>query len=167
MPNERLRAALLESGLTPYTLGDELGVDHKTVERWIAGRIPYRRHRYVVATRLGVDESYLWPGALARGPGHLRVTRARSSTIYPHRWDAPRETWARLFASAEQEIGVLVYAACSWPRTPESRRSSSTRPAPGCGCACCSAIPDSPEVAQRGRTKASMTPSRRRSATRW
>ena len=110
MPNERLRAALLESGLTPYSLGDELGVDHKTVERWIAGRIPYRKHRYIVSTRLGVDESYLWPGALPKE----QVTSASQGeilTIYPHRWDAPRETWKRLFSSAQQEIGVLVYAA--------------------------------------------------------
>ena len=88
MPNERLRAALLESGLTPYTLGDELGVDHKTVERWIAGRTPYRRHRYVVATRLGVDEVYLWPGALPKD----QVTSASQGeilAIHPHRWDVP------------------------------------------------------------------------------
>jgi hypothetical protein len=109
MPNERLRAALLESGLTPYTLGDELGVDHKTVERWIAGRTPYRRHRYVVAIRLGKDEVYLWPDALTRD----QVTAASESevlAIYPHRSDVPRDAWARLFESAEQEIGVLVYA---------------------------------------------------------
>src|SRR6266496_2137326 len=62
MPNERLRAALLERGLTPTALAEELGVDHKTVERWIGGRVPYRRHRYAIATQLGVDEVYLWPG---------------------------------------------------------------------------------------------------------
>ncbi len=37
MPNERLRAALLERGLTPAALGEEIGVDQKTVERWIVG----------------------------------------------------------------------------------------------------------------------------------
>jgi hypothetical protein len=31
MPNERLRAALLEHGVTPALLGEEIGVDHKTV----------------------------------------------------------------------------------------------------------------------------------------
>ena len=66
MPNERLRAALLQRGLTPATLGGQLGVDQKTVERWISGRVPYRRHRYEVASRLGVDEVYLWPEALSR-----------------------------------------------------------------------------------------------------
>ena len=66
MPNERLRAALLQHGVTPAAIGSELGVDQKTVERWIAGRLPYRRYRYALATRLGVDESYLWPDALPR-----------------------------------------------------------------------------------------------------
>jgi hypothetical protein len=61
-----LHAVLLERGLT---LGDEIGVDHKTVERWVADRQPYRKHRYIVATRLKKDESYLWPGALPRDRG--------------------------------------------------------------------------------------------------
>jgi hypothetical protein len=43
-----------------------LGVAHKTVERWIAGRVPYRRTRYAIAAKLGVDETYLWPDALSR-----------------------------------------------------------------------------------------------------
>jgi transcriptional regulator with XRE-family HTH domain len=109
MPNERLRAALLERGITPATLGDELGVDHKTVERWISGRIPYRKYRYAVASRLGVDEVYLWPDALPR-----EVVGAASESellaVYPHRWEVPRDAWERLFAAAGQEIGVLVYS---------------------------------------------------------
>ena len=41
MANERLRAALLERGLMPNALAAELGVDNKTVERWISGHLPY------------------------------------------------------------------------------------------------------------------------------
>lgn len=109
MPNERLRAALLERGLTPAALGDELGVDHKTVERWVAGRTPYRKHRYAVSARLAMDEAYLWPDALSRE----QVAAASDSevvAIYPHRSDVPHDAWERLFSSAEREIGVLVYA---------------------------------------------------------
>ncbi len=65
MPNERLRALLLERGVTPAKLADAVEVDPKTIERWIvAGRVPYRRHRYSVAAFFGVDESYIWPGVL-------------------------------------------------------------------------------------------------------
>ena len=39
MPNERLRALLLERGVTPAKLSEAVQVDPKTIERWIvAGR---------------------------------------------------------------------------------------------------------------------------------
>jgi transcriptional regulator with XRE-family HTH domain len=109
MPNERLRAALLQRGMTTTALADKLAVDHKTVERWVSGRVPYRRHRYAVADHLGVDEVYLWPDALSRD----QVAAASASEIvavYPHRSEVPREVWKRLFDEAETDIGVLVYA---------------------------------------------------------
>jgi transcriptional regulator with XRE-family HTH domain len=109
MPNERLRAALLERGITPAAIGGELGVDQKTVERWINGRIPYRRHRYALATRLGVDEVYLWPDALS--PDVVgAASEAEILAVYPHRQEAPRDAWINLFTAAEQEIAILVYA---------------------------------------------------------
>ena len=35
MPNERLRALLLERGVTPAKLSEAVQVDPKTIERWI------------------------------------------------------------------------------------------------------------------------------------
>ena len=109
MPNERLRAALLERGLTPALLGEQLGVDQKTVERWVSGRLPYRKHRYAVAARLAMDEAYLWPDALSREQVSA-ASEGEVVAIYPHRSDVPHDAWQRLFSSAEREIGVLVYA---------------------------------------------------------
>ena len=57
MANERLRALLLERRVTTAKLAEAVQVDAKTVERWIvAGRVPYRKHRYNVAAFFGVDE---------------------------------------------------------------------------------------------------------------
>ncbi|WP_187280911.1 helix-turn-helix transcriptional regulator, partial [Microbispora sp. CSR-4] len=43
MANERLRAALLERGVSIAELATAIQVDPKTVERWITkGRAPYR-----------------------------------------------------------------------------------------------------------------------------
>jgi transcriptional regulator with XRE-family HTH domain len=109
LSNERLRAALLKNGLTPAQLAQRLEVDVKTAERWVGGRPPYRKHRYTVATLLGVDESYLWPDALSRD----EVAAASGSeiiTLYPHRWAVPREVWAQHFAGAEDEIDMLTMA---------------------------------------------------------
>jgi transcriptional regulator with XRE-family HTH domain len=110
MRNERLRALLLERGKTPDQLADAAQVDAKTVERWITkGRIPYRRHRFEVATFLGVDESYIWPDALGRDEVAV-VSESEVVAVYPHRSEVPRDVWGHLFSAAEQEIGVLVYS---------------------------------------------------------
>ena len=110
MPNERLRALRLESGETPDKLAEALNVDPKTVERWISkGRTPYRAHRYAVAAFFGVDESYIWPDALGRDQV-AAVSESEIVAVYPHRSEVPRDVWEHLFSSAEEEIGVLVYA---------------------------------------------------------
>lgn len=110
MPNERLRALLLERQVTPAALSEELRVDRKTIERWImADRVPYRRHRYAVAAYFGVDEAYIWPNALDRDE-IIAASESEIVAVYPHRWAVPRETLERLFSSAEREVGALVYA---------------------------------------------------------
>jgi transcriptional regulator with XRE-family HTH domain len=150
MANERLRATLLERGLTPATLGDEIGVDQKTVERWITlGRTPYRKHRFAVAARLGVDEKYLWPGALSKE----QVAAASDSevlAIYPHRSDVPREAWERLFKAAERDIGVLVYAGLFLAEDPVLQKVLADRASAGVRTRILLGDPDSPQVAERG-----------------
>jgi transcriptional regulator with XRE-family HTH domain len=149
MTNERLRAALLERGLTPAALGEHLGVDHKTVERWITGRTPYRKYRYAVATRLGVDERYLWPSALSRE----QVTAASDDevvAIYAHRSDVPRELWSHLFKAAENEIGVLVYAGLFLSEDAVVRKILAEKAQTGVRVRILLGDPDSAQVAERG-----------------
>src|SRR5215813_14431145 len=105
MPNERLRALLLERGETPDKLAEAVQVDPKTVERWVTkGRIPYRAHRYAVAAFFGVDESYIWPDALGRDQV-TAVSESEIVAVYPHRSEVPRDVWEHLFSQAEREIG--------------------------------------------------------------
>ena len=149
MPNERLRAALLERGLTPSELGEELGVDQKTVQRWIAGRVPYRRHRYAVASRLFVDETYLWPDALSRDQV-AAMSEGEVLAIYPHRNDVPRDSWERLFASAEREIGVLVYAGLFLAEDAVLQGILAEKAQSGVRLRMLLGDPDSHQVAERG-----------------
>jgi transcriptional regulator with XRE-family HTH domain len=152
MPNERLRAALLERGLTPARLGEELGVDHKTVERWIAGRTPYRRHRFAVASRLKVDEVYLWPDALSRD----QVASASDSevlAIYPHRSDVPRDLWEQVFAAAERDIGVLVYSGLFLVEDVGVQKTLEDKARSGVRVRVLLGDPDSPQVAERGASE--------------
>src|ERR1022692_2299149 len=149
MPNERLRVALLERGLTLAVLGHELGVDQKTVERWIAGRVPYRKYRYAVAARLKVDEEYLWPGALSRE----QVAAASDSeivSVYSRRSAVPQDAWERLFRAAESDIGVLVYSGLFLAEDAEVQKILAAKASAGVRVRVLLGDPDSPQVASRG-----------------
>ena len=151
MPNERLRALLLERGVTPAKLSETVQVDPKTIERWItAGRVPYRRHRYSVSAFFGVDESYIWPGAIDQD----QVAAAAKSEIvavYPHRWSVPRETWEHFFAQAKEEIGALVYSGMFMAEDIGVHRLFAERARNGARVRILLGDPDSPEMELRGR----------------
>ena len=109
MANERLRDALQSRGITPVRLADELGVDSKTVERWITkGRVPYPKYRHVVAAKLNERECYLWPSVVS-GVKAEQVSGAEIVKFYPHRNFVPIDLWDRLFDSAVVCIDILVY----------------------------------------------------------
>jgi transcriptional regulator with XRE-family HTH domain len=149
MPNERLRAALLQRGISATSLAEKLAVDHKTVERWVSGRTPYRRHRFAIAEQLGVDEVYLWPEALSRD----QVAAASASelvAVYPHRTEVPRDVWGRLFEEAETEIGVLVYSGLWLAEDSGVQRTLAEKARAGVRVRILLGDPASAEVAERG-----------------
>ncbi len=148
MPNDRLRTAMLERGVTPAGLAESLKVDPKSVERWISGRTPYRRHRYAVAAHLGVDEVYLWPDAFSAD----QVANASESeiiNIYPHRWTVPSELWRNFFDNAQHEIGVLVYSGFFLSEDAGVRRIFREKADAGARVRILLGDPDAETVAQR------------------
>ncbi|TQS46180.1 DUF5919 domain-containing protein [Cryptosporangium phraense] len=150
MANERLRAALLEQGLTPDSVAAVAGVDPKTAERWVTqARIPYRRHRYLVAALLRLDENYLWPDALTPEQA-ADASESEIVTVYPHRWAVPRDSWGRLFRTAESEISVLVYAGTFLADDNGMVRLFADKADAGVRVRLLLGDPDSPHVAQRG-----------------
>jgi transcriptional regulator with XRE-family HTH domain len=59
--NENLRGALERAGLTDEQFAEIVQVDPRTVQRWLSGRAPYRRHRARIARALDLTEPELWP----------------------------------------------------------------------------------------------------------
>ncbi|MEH0985960.1 helix-turn-helix domain-containing protein [Micromonospora sp. CPCC 205556] len=60
--NDALRVALSDTGHTTESLAAQVGVDPKTVARWLTeGRIPHPRHRFTAAEALGRDVADIWP----------------------------------------------------------------------------------------------------------
>jgi hypothetical protein len=107
--NEMLRRALFRARLGEEDVAAHLGVDPKTVRRWLEGRLPYPRHRLALSHLLGADEADLWPEVHAARAARSRPEEIRA--VYPHRWAVPHEVWRQLFESAEREIGILAYSA--------------------------------------------------------
>jgi transcriptional regulator with XRE-family HTH domain len=150
MPNERLRALLLERGETPDKLAEAVNVNPKTVERWVTkGRTPYRAHRYAVAAFLGVDESYIWPDALGRDQV-TAVSESEIVAVYPHRSEVPRDVWEHLFSAAEREIGVLVYSGLFLSEDARVQRILKAKAGGGVRVRILLGDPDSQVVADRG-----------------
>jgi transcriptional regulator with XRE-family HTH domain len=107
--NEPLRQALVRAGLREDDVAAQLGVDPKTVRRWLSGRVPYPSSRAALANLVGAEEADLWP--YAGGPLTIRARPEELTAVYPHRWAIPRDVWKRFFESAEHEIAVLAYSA--------------------------------------------------------
>jgi transcriptional regulator with XRE-family HTH domain len=109
MTNDRLRDALLRKGLLPDQLAEELGVDPKTVERWITqGRTPYPKYRHRIAALVRESEQYLWPDALTETQA-ARVNDSEIIKVYSHRSLVPADLWDRLLDRATEQIDILVY----------------------------------------------------------
>lgn len=146
--NDALRGALAAAGLEQVDVAARLSVDPKTVERWIAGRLPHPRNRAAVAQLVGIDAERLWPtdsGARKRGRfgGEVRA-------IYPHRFAVPRETWLRLFDGAETEISILVYSGLFLAEDSGVTKLLTEKARAGVRVRIVLGDPDSREVAHRG-----------------
>lgn len=110
MANHRLRSALAAHDMTTTGLAAAVGVDPKSVERWLTqDRIPHRGTRARVATALGHEETYLWP-SLRMGPGTTSATSSELTTVWPTRDSIPGDVWRSLSSRVRRRLDVLVYS---------------------------------------------------------
>jgi transcriptional regulator with XRE-family HTH domain len=149
--NERLRAAIVDRGLTLEKVAERLGVAPKTVERWISdpSRKPYRRFQYATASLLQQDVSYLWPDERTAA----EVTEAGNAEllkIYPHRSTVPNSLWPTLYAGAREHFDVLAYSAFWLTEDAAFLRLVREKSAAGLHMRFMLGDPDSAAVAQRG-----------------
>jgi transcriptional regulator with XRE-family HTH domain len=146
--NENLRQALLRARLREEDVATRLDVDPKTVRRWLEGRVPYPANRTALADLLSANQSDLWPEV--GGPLIARTRPEELGTIYPHRWAIPRETWARFFAAAEHEIGILAYSALFLAEDAGLLRTIADKGRSGVKVHIALGDPNGPRVAERG-----------------
>jgi hypothetical protein len=142
---EPLRRALAGARLRDIDVAKTLGVDPKTVQRWLGGRLPQPRHRWGLADLLSLHEYDLWPhlaGVPSIGP--------EVYATYPHRGSVPRDVWRQLYDSAEQQIDILVYSGLFLAEDVEMIRLLGEKAQAGIAVRVLLGDPDSPHVNQRG-----------------
>ncbi|MGH3872878.1 MAG: XRE family transcriptional regulator [Pseudonocardiaceae bacterium] len=142
---EPLRRALAGARLRDIDVAKTLGVDPKTVQRWLSGRLPQPRHRWGLSDLLSLHEYDLWPhlaGVPSIGP--------EVYATYPHRGSVPRDVWRQLYAGAQHQIGILVYSGLFLAEDVEMIRLLGAQAKAGVAVRLILGDPDSPNVSQRG-----------------
>jgi hypothetical protein len=149
--NERLRSCITGARLTISDVAAQVGVDPKTVERWIVlGRVPHRSHRWATASLLGTDEAYLWP-EIADQKQTQAASTAELITLYPNRGVVPAALWRGLLDGAADCIDVLVFAGLFLPDGyPEIANLLVARAEQGTKVRLALGDPDSEAVRRRG-----------------
>ncbi|WUO83260.1 helix-turn-helix domain-containing protein [Streptomyces caniferus] len=107
--NTALKDAMERAGVRPHQLALKVGVDHKTVSRWLTypERAPREGTRADVGQALGVDPVTLWPKSVQSRvkTGHDREIVA----AYPFRSAAPTSLWASLIDGSSQNLTFAGY----------------------------------------------------------
>ncbi|MGB5952640.1 MAG: DUF5919 domain-containing protein, partial [Ornithinimicrobium sp.] len=153
MTNERLRSAILiDAGLTFQQFGEQLGVDPKTVERWVTkDRIPHRTHRINASAHLGKTDIYLWPSTGDNAQAQS-ATRSEFIDLHPSRGAVPTGTWTDLIDSAQESLDILAFAGSFLHDSiPEFTERLAARAKGGVRVRLLFGDPDSEAVARRGR----------------
>src|SRR5205814_628699 len=70
--------------------------------------------------------------------------------VYPHRSEVPRDLWGRLFAEAENEIGILAYGGLFLSEDSGIQRTLMQKARDGVRIRILLGDPESPAVAERG-----------------
>jgi transcriptional regulator with XRE-family HTH domain len=149
MPNERLRTTLTNSDHSARSLAEELGLDPKSVQRWITKEVtPRRSAAHRAAKLLGVPAAWLWPELET---DQEPASQSEIVGLYPHRADTPRHLWFDLLAQAKSRIWLFANASLFLPEeNPQSIDLLREKAENGVTVRILMGDPDGPEAALRG-----------------
>ena len=149
--NERLRASMAAARVDIKALAQATGVDPKTVQRWLGGRVPHPGHRSVISSVVAEEEGYLWQTARpSSSPGAEATVEVIAA--YAHRADIPTAKWADLLARARSHIDLLGYSFLFLPEQHVDLTAVIEKAcAAGCNVRIMLADPDGTSAAERDR----------------
>jgi transcriptional regulator with XRE-family HTH domain len=148
--NDRLRGTLRTNGYSEADLAEELGVDPKTVQRWVSrGRTPHLRTATRAAKILGVPATWLWPSL-----GSTESADASREVLgfYPHRAQMPKSLWLDAIVACRERIDLITYASLFLPEdNPDAVALIRHKAESGIRVRIALGDPDTPEIALRDR----------------
>ncbi|WP_323184871.1 helix-turn-helix domain-containing protein [Streptomyces virginiae] len=128
-----LRDAMARRGVTREELARRVGVDVKTVDRWVdlPARTPRAAGRAAVAEVLGVDPGMLWPRAV-RAAIKTGVDREIVAS-YAYRNECSPTVWSSLIDGAERDIFFAGYTSYFlWQEQPRAAERLRAKAKAGC-----------------------------------
>jgi transcriptional regulator with XRE-family HTH domain len=149
VPNQALRHAMSDAKMSEQALARRIGVDEKTVARWVQeARVPHPRHRWAACEVLEVDEAVLWPEAIRdtvkTGPDR------EVAAVYPYRSACPASLWRKLITDAKTEITFAGYTNYFlWIEQPNLGSALRRKASQGCRVRFLLGDPDSEVTRQR------------------
>ncbi|MCX5535429.1 XRE family transcriptional regulator [Streptomyces sp. NBC_00006] len=100
---------MVAGGWTHATLAEQVGIDPKSVERWVnLGRVPRRTTAHKASEILGEDVHALWPSL--RQARTARAVSPELVALYERRADLPVSAFIDLISAARSRVDILVYA---------------------------------------------------------
>ncbi|RFU87331.1 XRE family transcriptional regulator [Streptomyces triticagri] len=106
--NERLRGAMIAANVTIDALAERVGIDPKSVERWISkNRTPHARHAETAAKLLGADAFHLWP-AMGERQRSVPVPQDEVVAAYATRATVPMDVWRHVLAAATVSLDLVL-----------------------------------------------------------
>lgn len=150
MANDRLRSTLHSKHYSTDTFAEELGVDVKTVQRWLTtSRTPHRNTAYRASKLLDVPASWLWPQLEETTTG---TNSNEVVAFYPRRSETPKNLWLDMLLSARHQLWLMAYASLFLPEeNPEAIELIKHKAANGVEVKIALGDPESPEAKLRGR----------------
>ena len=145
--NQRLADAIRTSGRRVDEFADVLGVDPKTVERWVStGRVPRAIYRNRAEQTLSVPAPFLWPGTSDPVHGIEELAGA-----YATRNELAPATVASLLDAATEHVDVLAFSAMwLWDTVPRVTERLMAKDKAGVQVRICLGDPASDAVRLRG-----------------
>lgn len=155
MANLALRDALAAQSITAQRLAEAVGVDEKTVGRWLTDeqRVPHQRHRWATCTLLEVDEVAIWPSLVRTS---LKTGADREVVAcYPYRSAVPRTLWRKLIEGSGRALTFGGYTNYFlWMEMPNLNGLLTRKARAGVDVRFLMGDKDSPVTAERERIEA-------------